>query len=252
VLRIPQPDPQLYIHLHGQDLAFEPKVLSFAKSSQASFRITGMSLGPKTILLTRSAPNALRYSGLPLSQPVTIERAFMRNTFQVAFSDVDERKRRYMFSVDDPLKRHQWAVSLRGHISMASAANGKSEFNQAADSMAFQVLQKTLFGLDEEHRVPSSDSLHANGRPGPSHTRSKSRSHVYHRFGAGRNELDLMIDQADQQDSSLDSGSSRVNGKVWTGQEIETHCRQNSSIPLVLSYLQAGSPAYEISTPQSV
>src|SRR5258705_6158828 len=78
ILRIPHPDPDLSIQLFGQDLLFEPPVLTFAKSLEASFRITGTSLGPKRITMRRSGSNALLYSGLPLSTSVVVERAFMR------------------------------------------------------------------------------------------------------------------------------------------------------------------------------
>ncbi|KAK7687142.1 hypothetical protein QCA50_009645 [Cerrena zonata] len=75
ILRIPQPDPQLTIQLFGQDLFFEPSVLNFGKSSEVSFRVTGNSLGQKTIVMLRSGPNASAYTGLPLSHPVVVERA---------------------------------------------------------------------------------------------------------------------------------------------------------------------------------
>ncbi len=68
VLRLPQADPNLSLHLYGEGLVFDPPVLTFAKSSEASFRVTGVSLGPKTMLMCRSGANALRYSGLPLSK----------------------------------------------------------------------------------------------------------------------------------------------------------------------------------------
>ncbi|KAH9850527.1 Sec7 domain-containing protein [Lenzites betulinus] len=63
-LRIPQPDLHPTIQpVFGQDL-----------------------LGNKTIIMWRSGPNVLAYTGLPLSSPVPVERSFMRNTFQVFVS----------------------------------------------------------------------------------------------------------------------------------------------------------------------
>jgi len=113
ILCIPHPDPNLTIHLFGRDLLFDPPVLTFVKSSEASFRITGTSLGPKRITMRRSGSNALLYSGLPLSSSLVVKRAFMRNTFQLAFSDMHCDKRRYMSSVHDAVLCHQQAASLK-------------------------------------------------------------------------------------------------------------------------------------------
>jgi hypothetical protein len=78
----------------------------------------------------------------------------------------------------------------------------------------------------------------------PSHVRSKSRSKVYHR-GAGRNELDLNHDQEFLKDERYDHDlSSRIEGPLWSGRDLEMQCQQNSSIPLVLAFLQVGSPEH--------
>ncbi|KAF8493629.1 hypothetical protein JB92DRAFT_3127232 [Gautieria morchelliformis] len=113
-LRIPHPDPHLRIQLHSQDgLTFDPPELNFARSTEVAFRVTGLSLGPKAIIFSLVGANAAFYIGIPFSKTVVIERHFMRNTFQVAFSDRQDRKRRYMFSAEDALVCHQWALSLR-------------------------------------------------------------------------------------------------------------------------------------------
>uniref|UniRef100_A0A0W0FH86 SEC7 domain-containing protein n=1 Tax=Moniliophthora roreri TaxID=221103 RepID=A0A0W0FH86_MONRR len=294
VLRIPQQDPHLQIHLYGQDLVIDPPVLTFTKSSEAAFRVTGTSLGPKTIIIRRSGPNALIYSGLPPAQRITIERAFMRNTFQVAFMNHTGTKRRYMFSVDDPLVRHQWLVSLRRQIDIAassvpiplsSAAPGAQRLNRAIEIIAFKVLQETLIGQEacapgparvmEEaiqrlntsfngsprlgsDRSPSRGQANGSRIAAPLHIRSKSRSKVYHRSKAGRNEMDIGMNRLDAQDSldtmnGTKSGSSpgssnqqtstHSDSPTWSGQDLVMHCLQNSSIPLILSYLQAGEQA---------
>jgi serine/arginine repetitive matrix protein 2 len=292
VLRIPQPDPQFTILLYGQDLVFEPPTLTFSKSSEASFRVTGTSLGPKTMIMHRSGPNALAYSGLPLNGSVIVERAFMRNTFQIAFENQHRIKRRYMFSVDDPLIRHQWTVSLKRQIDAAgSTGTGSlsgsrgSDFHRAADSIAFKVLQEVLLGADRSsvirptsnlekgiHRVstPSlrgpngSLSHHApyppyNGRPDGSLLRaavgrSKSRSKVYHRHGPGKLEQELNLSGDESRDSrdlgdedvfgsgTYDVPSPRINGRLWSGRDLQMQCQQNSSVALVLAYLQVGAP----------
>ncbi|KAH9911831.1 uncharacterized protein B0H18DRAFT_891602 [Fomitopsis serialis] len=188
ILRIPQPDPQLTIQLFGQDLVFDPPVLNFSKSSEASFRVTGTSLGTKSIIMWRSGPNGILYSGLPLSNTVVVERAFMRNTFQLAFVDHRGAKRKYMFSLDDPLMRHQWAVSIRRQIdivastvSPAEASGSSSKTYKANERLAFRVLQETLISnSDEEDAVPLSPVDQAlarlNGGPSQRHAPNGSMS----------------------------------------------------------------------------
>jgi serine/arginine repetitive matrix protein 2 len=287
VLRIPQPDPQLNIHLYGQGLIFDPPVLAFAKSSEASFRITGTSLGSKTMIMSRSGPNALLYTGLPQSCSVVVERAFMRNTFNLAFTNHEGVKRRYMFSVDDPLIRHQWTVSLKREIdasisstTASSASLGTLKFHRAAERTAFKVLQETLIGpagssgpppssidkaLDrltmsprtpytpvDAHSVFAKEQrrgaqMTARNGTRDSHVRSKSRSQVYHKQGAGRLELDLSQSSYGSLNSfnAEDRGrgvstieyeqESRAEGRLWSGRDLEMHCQQNSSIALVLA-----------------
>ncbi|KAJ6499224.1 hypothetical protein C8R45DRAFT_864618 [Mycena sanguinolenta] len=279
ILRIQQADPDLTIQLFGHDLVFDPPCLTFARSSEASFRVTGTSLGPKSMIMCRSGPNALKYSGLPLSNSLLVERAFMRNTFELAFLNHTGAKRRYMFSIDDPFIRYQWVVSLRRQIdnassiassSLSNASPGASKFHRASEIMAFKVLQQTLMGPEVFSAVPAAP-LHSalqrlNGSPphrsngsgssfrfppdrpsleNPSrlntHVRSKSRSKVYHRQ-AGRNELDLNNDSEFLKDERYDlDTSSRNEGLVWSGRDLEMQCQKNSSVPLVLAFLQVGS-----------
>ncbi|CAK5281568.1 unnamed protein product [Mycena citricolor] len=284
VLRIPQADPDLVIHLYGQDLVFDPPRISFSRSGEASFRVTATSLGTKTMILCRGGPNALKYSGLPLSHPFLVERAFMRNTFEIAFLNHHGLKRRYMFSFDDPLIRHQWVVSLQRQLDSGSSISSSSlsqlsqsvpKFHRAAEIMALKALQQTLMGCDttDANAPPpvrlSVQKLRPNGlsrldanasfrfppesrfvdheqnpaQPGL-HIRSKSRSKVYHKDGAGRNELELndvgdaeVPDEHGEQDPTA-----RVDGPLWTSHELVLQCAQNSSIVTVLSYLQVGAP----------
>ncbi|KAF8893839.1 hypothetical protein BD779DRAFT_1669368 [Infundibulicybe gibba] len=185
ILRIPQADPHLTIHLYGQDLIFDPPILNFVKSPEASFRVMGTSLGPKTMIMCRYGPNALSYSGLPLSTGLIVERAFMRNTFQIAFLNHDGMKRRYMFSVDDPLIRHQWVVSLTRQIDQATASMsnslgsspGASKFSRAAQGVAFKILQETLIGKQSSSVAPAAVIQKALHRlNGSSHHRNGSSS----------------------------------------------------------------------------
>ena len=273
VLRIPQADPQLSIQLYGQGLKFDPPVLTFTKSSEASFRVTGTALGSKTMIMSRSGPNAIMYTGLPQSSSVVVERAFMRNTFNLAFSNHQGIKRRYMFSVDDPLIRHQWTVSLKRQIDITQAYHlspasvGAQKFHRAAERIAFKVLEEALMNPDPQGllaraaspRSPhvsvfSNEQRHAmrpdfrNGKH-DSHVRSKSRSQVYHKHGAGRFELDLNQSGYSSYDSTSGDENGRVaskggqdhdyrsEGRLWSGRDLELHCQQSSSIALVLSYV---------------
>ena len=262
IFRLPQADPLLSIKLYGQDLVFDPPVLQFSRSSEASFRVTGTSLGSKSITMCRSGPNAVKYSGLPLCHTVVVERAFMRNTFQLAFLNQTGAKRRYMFSIDDTIIRNEWATSLKRHIDLACVAPppeaSKSNFYSAADATAFKVLQDTLMGSS---RAPAScyrpnDSYSNGGHAlltgsSSSFTRPlqiSSRSKIY---GASKNESDLghlspnnSYEGNDlNQDSSdhTNSPDQYPDGHIWTARDLEMYCLQNSSIPLVLSYLQVGA-----------
>lgn len=236
IVRLPQPDPDLTLHLHGHDLVFEPPVLNFSRSPEASFRITGTSLGAKTLVIRRSGPNAIKYAGLPLSYNIPVERAFMRNTFQVAFLNHEGTKRRYMFSVDDHLERHQWVTSIRQQIEKSLAttstpgehmAPGATDFYRAAEEVSFKVLQETLIqsvgqslsAAPTRHRqnsqahghtrtavhTPLAQSPTAVGEKDPNgHRRSKSRSKLYPRQGPSRLDFDLSTN-SHRYDSSRES-----------------------------------------------
>ncbi|KAJ3560103.1 hypothetical protein NP233_g11053 [Leucocoprinus birnbaumii] len=243
ILRIPAADPHLTIHLDGQDLQFDPPVLTFAKSSEASFRIIGNELGLKTMIMCRSGPNALKYTGLPLSNTLVVERAFMRNTFQIAFTDHREVKRRYMFSVADPV----WALHVRTSIEQASSTPNAtpsmnpeaSKFLKVAEQVALGVLQRSLIdgpdsvrlnGFSSQNGHATSPVKYTNGKSNgfryPKHVRSKSRSQLY-RHDAGQNELDLSYDSSSYtefRDSDLsDANDEEVEeqaGPTWSGEDL--------------------------------
>ncbi|KLO19415.1 hypothetical protein SCHPADRAFT_885330 [Schizopora paradoxa] len=271
IIKIPQADPHLSIQLHGQDLTFDPPVLSFAKSAEASFRITGTGLGHKTMVIGCSGSNAPNYSGLPLSTTVAVERAFMRNTFQVAFLDNVGRKRKYMFSVDDPVIRHEWTSSLRRQMDSAIASQSPDlpppmsiQVYQAAESVSFKALQETLLANDAEtpngvqsrtSPAGATNGFHKHNssvpRISPSkdiYKRSQSRSQMY-RYGEGRNEQELSngLGEAHEEDHPMNGldlleDIQGQDARLWTSSELELLCQQNSSISLVLSLLQAAQP----------
>ena len=269
VVRIPQVDSLLTIQLFGQDLIFDPPVLTFARSTEASFRVTGTAFGPKTMVMACSGPNSPNYSGMPLSTSIAVERAFMRNTFQLAFADARGRKRKYMFSVDDPVIRHEWTGSLKRQIEAAriglapdlpGSGNAQMQVYRAAELLSFNVLQDTLLAQAASvngnvRQTPkqgwaSPPPLSSNGKQRDQnlHIRSRSRSQVY-RHGAGRHEYELLNGHSSAEDrapSELDMvnehATPEANARLWTGAELELVCQQNSAIALVLSFLQAALP----------
>ncbi|KAH0827518.1 hypothetical protein J3R83DRAFT_4231 [Lanmaoa asiatica] len=274
VIRIPQPDPNFAIELFGHNLTFDPPVLSFAKSSEASFRVTGTLFGLTTMLMLRSGSNALLYTtGFPSSSPISVERAFMRNTFQVAFLNHSNSPRRYMFSFADPLVRHEWATSLKrltdASINVSSAGPNASPFQarfaRAISDIVFRVLQETLIGPEASSAPQSPEKLNgalkrlnaaSNSRhdsqfslssrdiTGPSDlVRSKSRSKVYHHHGPGKLEAESnRITPSHSRSSSEDDGNgsnprSRAEERLWSGKDLEMFCQQNSSIAQVVELL---------------
>ncbi|KAL7417925.1 Sec7 domain-containing protein, partial [Mrakia frigida] len=103
-INIPDPDAHFSIRMHGAGLKFDPPVLNFANSSQATFRITGTSLGQKTILFSRTGANAALYPGLAPTKVFFVERAFMKvgHTLQIAFvREPTTTKRKYLYSFED-------------------------------------------------------------------------------------------------------------------------------------------------------
>ncbi|KAG5639415.1 hypothetical protein H0H81_002947 [Sphagnurus paluster] len=268
VFRIPHADADLSIELYGQDLVFDPPVINFGKSPEVSFRIKALSLGSKSIIMRRAGPNALKYTGLPLSSPILVERAFMRHTLQVAFENQHGLKRRYMFSIDDSLIRHQWAVHMRRQ--MEKAVEGSklgTKFRRAAEALAFTVLQETLIGsqaalanavqkVSQRNNVyppnlnGASRFMHDRNGSGsngfqlqPIHNRSKSRSKVYHLHGAGKIELDLSQPLSHRgahsdDDDKADITQERNDGPLWSTEDLKMVCEQNGTIASLLSYLQ--------------
>ncbi|CDW98554.1 hypothetical protein [Sporisorium scitamineum] len=133
-LVIPAPDPDLAIRLYAQDTTFEPPVLTFGSSNEASFTMWTKSLGPKQIVFVRAGRNARFYGGtevdvtdapmntaaedspLPRSFNVTVERAFMKHSFtltSVSSSSASEDMKRFMFSFEDADKVERWTRVIK-------------------------------------------------------------------------------------------------------------------------------------------
>lgn len=148
-VRIAYPDPWFYIQLQGKDLLFDPPELRFEKSPEATFRVTGTSLGVKSIIMFRGGDHAAEYSGLPLSSNVTVERTYMRPVFQLAFLG-SRGPRKYMFSVADQQLLQDWTSLLALHISTAADAqqhrspSGADPLSRASEAIAMEALRACI------------------------------------------------------------------------------------------------------------
>ena len=183
-ITIPDPDRDFTIRMHGAGLKFDPPVLTFANSSQATFRVTGTSLGQKTILFSRIGPNAALYPGLPPSKVFFVERAFMRvgHTLQIAFvREPTTTKRKYLYSFEDAEARRQWATTLQSQIHRCVVSRSSRpapgpvspQVLAAAEAVALQVLRDALV-------PPESSSYQPSPAPGngPPPTSSGRRPHA--------------------------------------------------------------------------
>ncbi|ELU42653.1 Sec7 domain-containing protein [Rhizoctonia solani AG-1 IA] len=217
-IRIPEPDSDFTIRLYGQDLTFEPSVLDFSDSNEQTFKVVGNSFGTKSMIMARTGPNAALYTGLPLSNKFSVERAFMRNTFQVSFVRHTEQPRKYMFSVEGSLVHQQWMSVMRRQIARAVEADAavapvgalSTQARRAAEAVAVQVLRDTLIAPEEGRNTTTNSH-----RPG--HTRVGSSMLA---FGEGL--------------ASSTQSSSTPKGAPRTGHDLVTICQQNSLLPLVL------------------
>ena len=164
-----------------------------------------------------------------------------------------------MFSVDDPVLRHQWAASLKRQVEIASSSYatlvtdaGTTKFQLAAEAVAFRVLYESLlcdeFGRNTRSLSPppppqspsTSGTLHRFDKQQQRsfgaylHARSKSRSQWYHNSMAGKMEIDLEVPIDDEIDATEGVAPPQ---KMWKGKDIEALCRQNSSVAGVISCL---------------
>ncbi|KAG8836319.1 hypothetical protein FRC18_011606 [Serendipita sp. 400] len=255
-VRIPAPDPNFRIHLLGQSLIFEPPTLHFSNSAEATFRVTGTSLGTKSILYWRAGANAHLYSAMPLASEIVIERAFMRNTLRIEVKEVSERRdslmsttsdsskggyKSYVFSIEDSREYDHWAKVLRTRINRAagilepdrpptaqglytpvSTALGSvpPRIRRAAETVAFEVLKETLMGVE------ASSSSATNPLPETHVPKSALNSS----FG----QILLASDGTERKDVANGKVSNNI---LREGREIETLCVQNSLIPSLISIL---------------
>ncbi len=182
-LVIPAPDPDLAIRLYAQDTTFEPPILTFANSNEASFTMWTKSLGPKQVVFVRAGRNARFYGGtevdspdtpasgpaldggvavedspLPRSFNVTVERAFMKHSFtlsSISSNGSGDATKRFMFSFESESKVQEWTKLIKEQVEKevkAKALRAKGEDGvkgRANDALALQVLRESLVVADE-------------------------------------------------------------------------------------------------------
>ncbi|GAA6053391.1 hypothetical protein JCM3770_002301 [Rhodotorula araucariae] len=274
-ISIPEPDPKFTIKLHGTDLQFDPPVLSFARSNTQSFRVTGMALGVRVMLLIKRGANAPRYQGLPLNKAFSIERGFMQHTFQVSFTNHLDVKRKYMFSCAFAGSRAQWLRLLRDRISASLHAQPPADpALVAARTAAVQTLRDVFLPPDEpaplSAAAPSprpniaaprfgqpvapptrTGRLGTPTRAGQALARSNSVSKLYP--AQFRHEADLgAAGVAVKRANGAGAAAARdeleaartVHGRfLKTGRELVLTAEQNSLLPLLLAFLNGGLEA---------
>lgn len=271
-LTIPKVDPKFAIKLVGQDLRFEPPVLTFARSRTATFRVTPTALGSKAMLFIRLGQNAHLYSSLPINKTFSVERAFMNHTFQIAFVNHLGVKRKYLFSLSNIEAKYRWVDTLRTRIENSPIEQADTPRpTRLSDAVSLQVLRDALIPPDEPAPVLANKSPYHPGRPGFSTPptsrgrsaagggiglqRSSSISKTY-AHGQGKAEADLndqrrpsgtnlslltpLTARRGSRDDEKAASQQQQQQHHKTGHELVTAVRQNSLMPLVLGFVGAG------------
>ena len=218
-LVIPAPDPDLAIRLYAQDTTFEPPILTFSTSNEASFTMWTKSLGPKQVVFVRAGRNARFYGGtevdlpdpssdgaedspLPRSFNVTVERAFMKHSFTLtSIGSGSNVAKRFMFSFEDADKVERWTRAIReqaeasvkakairmGAGAGAGTGTGDVATLRATETAALQVLRETLIAPEDDGKVqPSSGLNRAATVSGPTPSNSNHRPGLGGELGAAQ------------------------------------------------------------------
>jgi hypothetical protein len=178
---IPRVDAGFVVRLYGQNMTFQPQILTFDKSHVQEFRVMSKSLGPHSIVFVKAGRHARHYRSsahevgedfpLPRSINVSVQRAFMQHCFSLTVPN----KRRFMISVEDEGKRKQWLRSIKESLDrQQKAATGKAPARGpgSAQALALHVLRESLIKPD----VANASALAALQRSASSATPSTSKS----------------------------------------------------------------------------
>lgn len=188
IISIPEKDSEFSLRLYGQDLQFDPPVLSFALTNSQSFTITSRALGVRHAVFVRAGRRARYYCGsvngpeateelrmaasqqsvsdLPRSVAFTVERAFMQHSFSLiaspSSSDTSASRRKFLFSVNDASSKQAWTDLLQRSIQASSKARGelqkqiaqggsasdRVQAHKAALALSLHVLRQALIQSD--------------------------------------------------------------------------------------------------------
>ena len=244
-ITIPDPDPDFRIHLRGEGVEFNPPILDFSESIEASFMFRGKALGSTSIIFDRRGEHALYYSSLGTGKTIDIQRAFMRHTFRLEFALPGGSKRKYCFSLAHSDTYARWAnhlpkqVQLANQISARVPVTIKERLGYAAERMTLAVLQDALIPPSPEAtRLVKGDVTKARAQ-GLRRTRSRSVSVAY----AAQHLDEKLASSTSRLAQSHVNGNGATNDEgvcVQTGKELVLICRQNSLLPGVLELLEPG------------
>ena len=177
---------------------------------------------------------SLLYSRLGNGIPVTIERAFMKHTFQASFTSYTGIQRRYCFSFPDAGTKAKWAAVLPRYISSSVQVNEgrskdlQSNIRRSAEVVAMRVLRDALTACNNSHaETPTVNN----------HRRQESVSAVYS-LTQGKEEGDLgsLVPS-----TPAVPDTSRAGMELQTGKELVLLVRQNSLLPALLELIQSGA-----------
>jgi hypothetical protein len=271
-ITIPKPDPKFSIRLVGQDMRFEPTVLTFARSRTATFRITPTALGSRAVLFVKLGSNAHYYRNLPINKTFSVERAFMSHTFQIAFVNHLNVKRKYLFSLSAAEAKFNWIDTLRQCIENSPVQQASTpRATKVTEAVSLQVLRDALIAPEEvapvlvnkpllnnvqNGRLQSPPNSRGGMRTAGGLQRSNSFSKTYS-HGAGKAEVDLG-ERRPSAHANLPAGSGNLHtntaanmarrgsrddahvAHAKAGTEIVHIVQQNSLMPLVLGFVSAG------------
>ena len=184
------------------------------------------------------------YASVGNTRTITVERAFMKNTFQVGFASHTGVKRKYCFSVGDASMRRKWAMVLQRQINATKTAHGtvanhpRAAVRRAAEVVSLQVLRDALISPDTK------DDKAARGILG----RTQRSGSVSLALVGANGSTEVNKRDQDETGGDGDDQHERPSGmiEVKNGKELVLLCRQNSLLPGVLELLQSG-----IATPAS-
>lgn len=219
------------------------------------------------------ADSSALYAAIGNNRTLTVERAFMRYTFQVAFTSHLGLKRKYCFSVSEQSTHQKWSQALQRQVAATietkkpDTTHPRAAVRQAAEIVSFQVLRDALIPKEENPSMQGANAS-TNGRVAKPQ-RSGSVSVAYPAT-QGRSEMELgplvpgraghnqvqgssqnSMHGEGEQGGAVNTGKAEGTEKedcmggmvdVQSGKELVLLCRQNSLLPGVLELLQSGLP----------